>query len=373
MLPPCFFYFLSLSEFLNTYPHIALKLGEDEKHILQSFIEGKINMANRVKDEHIQVLLKDKATLNKIIEDLKKKLERSKQREKALQEALDEANRRIEILKERLKKIEVENEDIRQEIRRLRHFRVQQEELYGYLGDYAQKNKVQVPEMGMFERTKLGVEQLEELAKEFTFFRQKTVEISRQNTKLSLGSKQNSKLGLMRHNSRVVSISLGVRQTSKLGPKQNTKLSLGSRQTTKLEVKNREAAAMKMKLIQQQVNILANKMFYMQYNMNEWQNEETRIRKLLAKDNLDKTYNQEMKRLLIDVKKEKRGIAEQLGILDKDIYEKEKQIMALRKEVMGNATQTPGGARVKHDSLVMKLHTLMDHIKQQHLVRFFFL
>ena len=55
MLPPAFYYFMSLSEFLKKYPHIALKLGEDEKVILQKFIDGKISMANRVKDEHIAV------------------------------------------------------------------------------------------------------------------------------------------------------------------------------------------------------------------------------------------------------------------------------------------------------------------------------
>ena len=39
-----FHYFLNLSEFLNTYPHIARKLGEDEKEILKKFIEGHIEM-----------------------------------------------------------------------------------------------------------------------------------------------------------------------------------------------------------------------------------------------------------------------------------------------------------------------------------------
>ena len=42
MLPPAFTYFLDVSEFLRRYGHIAVKLGEDEKHIVQSFIDGKL-------------------------------------------------------------------------------------------------------------------------------------------------------------------------------------------------------------------------------------------------------------------------------------------------------------------------------------------
>ena len=68
------------------------------------------------------------------------------------------------------------------------------------------------------------------------------------------------------------------------------------------------------------------------------------------------------------VKKEKKAIAEQLAGLDKDIFDKEKLIMEMRKEVMGTTLATPGGHKVKHDSLVMKLHTLMNHIKLEHVV-----
>ena len=44
MLPPAFTYFLDVSEFLRRYGHIAVKLGEDEKHIVQSFIDGKLQI-----------------------------------------------------------------------------------------------------------------------------------------------------------------------------------------------------------------------------------------------------------------------------------------------------------------------------------------
>lgn len=222
--------------------------------------------------------------------------------------------------------------------------------------------------MGIFERSKLDAERLEELAKEFTFFRQRSkvvgLELSRQGSKLAgLGSRQNSKLG-SRQNSK-----LGGRQGSTLGVKQTTKLGgLGSRQATKLKVQNRDAAVTRMHLSQQQVNILANKMFYMQYNILEWQNEEKRIQTILSKDNLDKGYLQEMRVILSEVRKEKKMIAEQLAKLDEDIFSKESFIVELRKEVMGAHVATPGGDKVKHDSLVMKLHTLMDYIKQEHVV-----
>ena len=57
MLPPVFTYFMDLSEFLKMYPHIAIKLGEDEKHILQTYIEGKVEMATRKVNESNKVCL----------------------------------------------------------------------------------------------------------------------------------------------------------------------------------------------------------------------------------------------------------------------------------------------------------------------------
>ena len=44
MLPPSFTYFMDLDEFLRKYPHVGLKLGEEGKHLLHSFIEGKIEV-----------------------------------------------------------------------------------------------------------------------------------------------------------------------------------------------------------------------------------------------------------------------------------------------------------------------------------------
>ena len=236
--------------------------------------------------------------MNKIIVDLRNKLERSKDREKALREALDEANSRIETLKSRVKDLETDNANIREEIRRLRHFRVQQEELYGYLNDYAEKHEVEPVDMGNYPRPQLDSSVLGDLVKEFSFLRQKSKltldnTVTRQKSKLNLGARQSSKL------------SLGPRQGSKLS-RQNTKMGLGSRQPTKIKIENRDAAVTRMHLVQQQVNILSNKMFYMQYNILEWQSEEKRIQAILTKTGLDKSYLKEMKKILIDIKKEKK-------------------------------------------------------------------
>ena len=56
MLPPSFTYFMDLDEFLRKYPHIGLKLGEEGKHLLHCFIEGKIEVSE------IQMHLHNKAS-----------------------------------------------------------------------------------------------------------------------------------------------------------------------------------------------------------------------------------------------------------------------------------------------------------------------
>ena len=63
MLPPAFTYFLDISEFLKIYPHIALKLAEDEKHLVQTFIDGKLEVASRKKDEAITTLQAEQKVL----------------------------------------------------------------------------------------------------------------------------------------------------------------------------------------------------------------------------------------------------------------------------------------------------------------------
>ena len=55
MLPPSFTYFLDLSSFLKKYPHLRLKLGEDGKRLLHTYIEGKIQIEIRKQREHLQV------------------------------------------------------------------------------------------------------------------------------------------------------------------------------------------------------------------------------------------------------------------------------------------------------------------------------
>ena len=54
--------------------------------------------------------------------------------------------------------------------------------------------------------------------------------------------------------------------------------------------------------------------------------------------------------------------------MDQDIFSMEKYIVDIKQEVMG-LVANPGGDKVKHDSLVMHLHSLMEHIQKEHKVR----
>ncbi len=71
MLPPAFTYFMDMSEFLRQYPHIAIKLGEDHKHLLQTFIEGKLQVESEKRSELIDTLEKERTKLNDIIKGLR--------------------------------------------------------------------------------------------------------------------------------------------------------------------------------------------------------------------------------------------------------------------------------------------------------------
>ena len=71
MLPPAFTYFMDMSEFLRRYPHIGVKLGEDHKHILQTFIEGKLEVEAKKHIEHMQRLEEETRKLKKTIRDMR--------------------------------------------------------------------------------------------------------------------------------------------------------------------------------------------------------------------------------------------------------------------------------------------------------------
>ncbi len=138
MLPPAFTYFLDLSEFLRKYPHIALKLSEDEKHILQTFIEGKIEVEVRKKNEANRRLEGEKRELLAYISKLKNELRARRKRIIDLEQHLAKAREKIDTMKARIMELELLDSESRAEVRRLKHFRHEQEELEMFLNDKAE-------------------------------------------------------------------------------------------------------------------------------------------------------------------------------------------------------------------------------------------
>ena len=332
-------YFLNLSEFLRKYPHIAVKLGEDEKHLLNSFIEGHIDIGIRKNHEKVIKMESKILKLKEQARQMRAEIKVRAAHELELERALAKANAHIEEYRNRVKEAENISMEHRSEARKLRHFRAQQEELVKFIA--AKGEELKMPDFGPRELTR----QLSTMRN--LLERQKT-----QVSKLML-EQQGTEAGRK--------VSVVGRQNSKVGSRQNTKLGT-------FQSRNPETVLTSLRMNQTQLNLLANKVYYMQLSIQSYDKEENRIKIILDQEGHEKAYRNDMKKLLADVKKEKKQLKDQLVLLERELYQREAEVMIMRKESLGVGT-TPADVqfyKTQHDSLISQMTNLLGHIKFLH-------
>ena len=155
MLPPQFTYFMDLSEFLKLYPHMAIKFGEEGKYMIQSFIEGKIEMEVRKHREAIKILESKNSKLKAGIRRLKAERSDLQSTLKETQIKLENSVSKIESLNARNAEMEelVRNKEI--EMKVLKHFRFEMEDLEKYL------DKEYSEALELFKKSKKATEEAE--------------------------------------------------------------------------------------------------------------------------------------------------------------------------------------------------------------------
>ena len=352
-----FHYFLNLSEFLNKYPHIARKLGEDEKEILKKFIEGHIEMGIRKNEEKVIKMAEKIAILKAQIREMKNEIRIRTRHELELEEALAKANRKIDELYRRLQEQQEISLENRNEARKLRHFRAQQEELLTFIGK--KSAALEMPDLGPRQLS----QQLDDMKLNLERHKSKLEKslLDRQHTKDNLANSKSGAAGKSK-------VGLGARQPSKLGSRQNTRLSRGN---TSVRMKNPDTILSDLRLNQTQLNVLANKVYYMLVALQTVETEEKRLTSLLdagGEPTKDKAYRQDMRKIVTELRHERKQLKEQLAENERQLFVKEGYVKSVRRDILGLGT-TPADVtfyKTQHDSLVSHLQKVLDHIKAMH-------
>ncbi|ELT87060.1 hypothetical protein CAPTEDRAFT_222838 [Capitella teleta] len=288
MLPPIFTYFLSISEFLRKYPHIANKLGEDEKHIVQTFIEGKLDIEYRKVQEGLKVAHNDNEQLLKVIENHKQEILELQQQERALQVSLKQANETISKLKHRVMEIENTCIECRSEVRRLKHFRMELEDTTLFI---SQKGK------------EYGIKKQENLIQ---------------------------------------------------------------RMPTQSNFTTGKALVLRLRLLLSQVNLMVNKLYYTQKEMEHLENEEKKLVVTIKMNTMDYETHKEAKKVLAETRKEKKLIAQQISEGENEMFRKEKEIQAIRTELFGIAATPDFGYGGEPDSLKNRMCLLLCGVRDKY-------
>ena len=363
MLPPCFTYFLDLSEFLRLYPHIGVKLGESEKYLVQCFIEGKLEMQSHKKNESISCLESEKEHLWSKIARLEERLRAHKRNEKDLEQKLQESENTTESLKQRVQELLDKNAECWSEIRRLKHYRFQQHELEEFL-----KKEEEEAEAAAAERAKNKKEKEED---------DKCSPPSRSNTKTGLkreGSKlrkEGSNMGMQKEGSKLgmrkeVS-NMSVKRQKSLMKRERSKLSDGNgKKAVPRPVTRGDIAAtvkqhnlLRIQILVGQTNLLADKQIHLQLQLPHIQAEERRLQRLVNQGDLEKPILLEFKRALAEVRKARQSVQQEILNGDKETKVKEKALHDLRKKAHG-VPDTPAISGDGAATLVIKLKALLQ-------------
>lgn len=79
MLPPVFTYFLDLSEFIRQNSHIAVRMCEADKHLIQAFIDGKLAVHSQTMSEKLERLEADRKQLEETVQRQNNQLDERQQ------------------------------------------------------------------------------------------------------------------------------------------------------------------------------------------------------------------------------------------------------------------------------------------------------
>ena len=79
-MPPVFNYFLDMSEFLRQNSHISVRLCEADKHVIQSYIDGKLTVQSLTMKEKVDKLENECRNLRANIEQHNKEITAEKER-----------------------------------------------------------------------------------------------------------------------------------------------------------------------------------------------------------------------------------------------------------------------------------------------------
>lgn len=307
-------------------------------------------MGIRKNEEKVLKMTEKIALLKAQIRELKNEIRVRTLHELELEAALAKANRKIDELYKRLQEQQNISLENRNEARKLRHFRSQQQELISFI--VKKSNDLDMPELGPRELTQQLDDMKVGLDKQKSRLDQ--IILEKQATNEQLTGPAPPKLGVRR-------------QPSKLGARQASKL---SRSNTKVNMKHSDTILTDLRLNQTQLNVSANKVYYMLVSLQTVESEEKRVTKILEANDptKDKAYRSDMRKLLIDLRHERKQLKEDLNEQERLLMAKENYVKSVRREVLGLGT-TPADVtfyKAQHDSLVSQMQKVLDHIKAMH-------